>query len=118
MFFIPETAYIREKFEVLPVEEKAGDVKEKSDSSPEKATPPNEREKESTSFSENADVEHHLNRGADPPKTFWQLLKPWNNQKYSDDNFFRAALRPFVFCVSPVVAWGTLVYGTTSAWCT
>ncbi|KAL5485631.1 hypothetical protein ACEPAI_6672 [Sanghuangporus weigelae] len=112
IFFVPETAYVREKFEVLPVE----DFKEKSDSAASKRTPSGDggvEDKEIVSYS---DVEARSNKSLEPPKTFLQLLKPWNNQRYSDENLFKAALRPFSLVLSPVVAWGVLVYGTTQAW--
>ncbi|KAL5526994.1 hypothetical protein ACEPAF_8723 [Sanghuangporus sanghuang] len=116
IFFVPETAYVREKSEVLPVEERTVDSKEKSDLASGKKTSSGGcgvEDKRTVSYS---DVEPRSDKSLEPPKTFLQLLEPWNNQRYSDEIFSNAALRPFSLVLSPVVAWGTLVYGTTNAW--
>lgn len=36
--------------------------------------------------------------------------------RFTDESFFKISLRPFTLLCSPVVAWGTLVNGTTDSW--
>ncbi|KAI5117939.1 hypothetical protein M0805_002052 [Coniferiporia weirii] len=109
IFFVPETAYVRPEIGTIS----------KSDQPPSDSTPsssakalPNEKdstELEKVDADERASVE-------EKPKTFFQLMRPWSPHRFSDESFIRIALRPFTLLLSPVVAWGVLVYGTTSAW--
>ena len=121
ILFVPETAYVRLNPNALvPVDGNhlKGSSQEsqhnvQKDSSSEKAT--DTKETVSETYDE-------LNQGekcsgTEKPKTFLQLMKPWPTCRFSDERFFKIALRPFTLVFSPVVAWGTLVYGTTNAWC-
>ena len=121
-FFVPETAYMRRTpDEVLPVEERPTDEASITESrvNPEKSNPSSVKaleEKDSTSASLKVRDDNELRPGSGKPHKFWQMLLPWNGQHYSEEKYYRIVLRPFSLLLSPVVAWGTLVYGTTQAW--
>ena len=50
-----------------------------------------------------------------PPKTFWQSLKPWNG-RLRNENWFHVACRPFILFAYPAVLWSTLVYSLSVGW--
>lgn len=50
-----------------------------------------------------------------PPKTFYQTLKPWNG-RLRRDNWFRVAIRPFILFAYPSILWSTLVYSLSVGW--
>ena len=59
---------------------------------------------------------HYTNRlRAQPPKTFVQILKPWNG-RLRNDNWFKVALRPFILFAYPAILWSTLVYSLSIGW--
>ena len=50
-----------------------------------------------------------------PPKTFYQTLKPWNG-RLRRDNWFKVASRPFILFAYPSILWSTLVYSLSVGW--
>ncbi|KAL8727113.1 MAG: hypothetical protein Q9181_005825 [Wetmoreana brouardii] len=50
-----------------------------------------------------------------PPKTFFQTLKPWNGQ-LRHENWFLVALRPFILFAYPAILWSSLVYALSIGW--
>lgn len=50
-----------------------------------------------------------------PPKTFYQTLKPWNG-RLRRDNWFKVAIRPFILFAYPSILWSTLVYSLSVGW--
>ena len=50
-----------------------------------------------------------------PPKTFFQLLKPYSG-RLSPDNWFKVAFRPFVLYAYPSVLWSAMVYSLSVGW--
>lgn len=50
-----------------------------------------------------------------PPKTYGQILRPWNG-RLSQDNWFRVAYRPLVLFAYPAILWSTLVYSLSIGW--
>ncbi|MCJ1473471.1 hypothetical protein MMC13_002122 [Lambiella insularis] len=56
---------------------------------------------------------HHLR--TQPPKTFYQTLKPWNG-KLRNENWFKVAIRPFILFAYPSILWSTLVYSLSVGW--
>lgn len=50
-----------------------------------------------------------------PPKTFFQTLKPWNG-RLRRDNWFKVAFRPFILFAYPSILWSTLVYSLSVGW--
>ena len=50
-----------------------------------------------------------------PPKTVWQLLKPYSG-RLSKDNWFKVALRPFILYAYPSVLWSAMVYSLSVGW--
>ena len=50
-----------------------------------------------------------------PPRTFWQTLKPWNG-RLRHDRWLRVAMRPFILFAYPAVLWSTLVYALSIGW--
>ncbi|KIJ57868.1 hypothetical protein HYDPIDRAFT_103703 [Hydnomerulius pinastri MD-312] len=100
IFFVPETAFVRE---AAPAE---------------RTDVPSDKE---ASLIEN-DVEKSSSTGealtapSTPKFSYWRSLSPWVGYRFTEENFWKICLRPFTLICSPVVAWGTLVYGTTTAW--
>ena len=50
-----------------------------------------------------------------PPKTLFQLLKPYSG-RLSPDNWFKVAFRPFVLYAYPSVLWSAMVYSLSVGW--
>ncbi|KAL8952108.1 MAG: hypothetical protein Q9222_001976 [Ikaeria aurantiellina] len=50
-----------------------------------------------------------------PPKTFVQVLKPWNG-RLRHENWFKVALRPFILFAYPAILWSALVYSLSIGW--
>ena len=50
-----------------------------------------------------------------PPKSFKETLKPWNG-RLRKDNWFRAAVRPFILFAYPAILWSALVYSLSIGW--
>lgn len=50
-----------------------------------------------------------------PPKTFYQTLKPWNG-RLRRDNWLKVAIRPFILFAYPSILWSTLVYSLSVGW--
>ena len=50
-----------------------------------------------------------------PPKTFYQTLKPWNG-RLRRDRWLKVAFRPFVLFAYPAILWSTLVYSLSIGW--
>ncbi|KAL6713509.1 hypothetical protein ACLMJK_008974 [Lecanora helva] len=50
-----------------------------------------------------------------PPKTYAQILKPWNG-RLRDDRWFLVAFRPFILFAYPSILWSTLVYSLSIGW--
>ena len=50
-----------------------------------------------------------------PPKTFYQTLKPWNG-RLCRDKWFKVAIRPFILFAYPSILWSTLVYSLSIGW--
>lgn len=57
-------------------------------------------------------TEHHRER---PPKTFVETLKPWNG-RLRQDNWLRAAVRPFILYAYPAILWSALIYSLSIGW--
>lgn len=51
-----------------------------------------------------------------PPKTYWQLLAPYDTSNADPRPFWRVALGPFTLLTYPAVMWGGLVYGVQIMW--
>ena len=62
-----------------------------------------------------ATLRYTANLRTQPPKTYLQTLRP-SNGRLCDDNWFRAAARPFVLFAYPSVLWSTLVYSLSIGW--
>ncbi|KIJ62925.1 hypothetical protein HYDPIDRAFT_176332 [Hydnomerulius pinastri MD-312] len=101
IFFVPETAFVRE---AIPAE-RTSSLSDKEASSIENGV-----EK-----SIDATVEILAVPSTAKP-SYWRSLSPWVGYRFNDESFWKICLRPFTMLCSPVVAWGTLVYGTTNAW--
>ena|ERR1700761_4567501 len=50
-----------------------------------------------------------------PPKSFVDTLRPFNG-RINQDNWIKAALRPFVLFAYPAVLWSALVYSLSVGW--
>ena len=114
ILFVPETAYVRPSTDVPPTESVVHPSDRKTDSG-------------SVSPADKASIEQHDHvfesanekeaaMTNEKAKTTFQLMKLWNNERYTDESFFKIAARPFTLLLSPVVMWGCLVYGTTNGW--
>ena len=55
-----------------------------------------------------------LHRGQ-PPKSFWQQLRPYSG-RLRKDNWFRVAARPFILFCYPSILWSALVYSLSIGW--
>ncbi|KAH8109264.1 MFS general substrate transporter, partial [Phellopilus nigrolimitatus] len=114
ILFVPETAYIRQEFNTVS-EVKAEPGPELVSAS--KGLSPSKTSSDEKGFAEiemTADIES--SKKEERPQTFLQLMKPWAGHRFSDQSLSKIAIRPFALVLSPVVAWGALVYGTTNAW--
>ena len=49
-------------------------------------------------------------------ESFLRSLSPWSGRRFSNEGLLNVAKRPFTISLSPIVLWGSLVYGTTNAW--
>lgn len=125
ILFVPETAYIRPEIDTLVVGGAVGgaiagaegshDSREASSSKlPDEV---DEKPRASNEHVEHADAEKAIG-SAEKPAGFFELMKPIAGHRFTKDKFWKVACRPFTLCCSPLVAWGALVFGTTSAWCT
>lgn len=129
IFFVPETAFIRADVSTIAeVEaEKFQYVEKHSELDPSnssKVAPhsklndgPDEKSMD-VMQKEGSDTERASDVGG-RKGTFSMLIRslaPWSGQRYSDESFWKIGARPFTLALSPVVAWGTLVYGTTNVW--
>lgn len=50
-----------------------------------------------------------------PPKTYYQTLKPWNG-KLRHESWPRAAFRPFILFLYPSILWSAMVYALSVGW--
>jgi len=106
-FFVPETAYNRPESPTSKTTSPSDESHEKEGSDKVTELQVSEVEKAS-GFSIQSETER--------PRSYWSSLKPWENRRFSDASFWKLSISPFTFVCSPIVAWGTLVYGSTSAW--
>ncbi|EJD46874.1 MFS general substrate transporter [Auricularia subglabra TFB-10046 SS5] len=113
ILFVPETAYVRKEVSTLSEETPSSDMVEP-------VAIENTKEKEGTaSNAGSSDIE--LQQPSPPQsqfttKQFLQSLKPWTGERYTETSFLTLAIRPFSLVPSPIVLWGTLIYGTTQCW--
>ncbi|KAL0258110.1 hypothetical protein SLS55_007282 [Diplodia seriata] len=105
IFFVPETAYIREG--TAPTRNFAN---EKGGGSDEESSGPRKEGRA-------VHIEHVIHAGADEAKlSYWQTMRPWTGHKYSKAPMWKIMARPFVMFFYPAVLWGFLIYGTTLTW--
>ncbi|KAH7922411.1 MFS general substrate transporter [Leucogyrophana mollusca] len=110
ILFVPETAYRRST--VVNAHIESSD--QSTSSIPGKST---------SAVTESSDVEKISKVSIDvlPSDTekrdsYRKSLLPYAGYRYTEESFWRICLRPFTLLCSPVVAWGTLIYGTTAGW--
>ncbi|KDQ52945.1 hypothetical protein JAAARDRAFT_61535 [Jaapia argillacea MUCL 33604] len=115
ILFVPETAYNRPQIDTLAHETPIPPSPQQLHPS---NSPTDEKRSEKASYDAQV-IESGLpakNATDEKPLTTWQLMRPYAGHTFSDESFWRLSLRPFTLLCSPIVAWGALVYGTTSGW--
>ncbi|KAH8116746.1 MFS general substrate transporter, partial [Phellopilus nigrolimitatus] len=110
ILFIPETAYVRQKAHTisdLGAKSGLGSASNNSSRSTFSSYEDDAVEKKTL------DVESSRKEVA---KTSLELMLPWAGHRFSDLSFLKVVSHVLTLTASPVVAWGTLVMGTTMTW--
>lgn len=117
ILFVPETAYVRSEVNTINNEDDTATV---ADPNSKPVSPSgsgiSDEKVDQRRFEDVESSKSDNKRLIEKPYSALRLMRPWEGKRFSDENFFKITLRPFTLLLSPVVAWGTLVYGTTSAW--
>ncbi|KAH7906864.1 major facilitator superfamily domain-containing protein [Hygrophoropsis aurantiaca] len=113
ILFVPETAYRRSTSvsdKTMAINSTSAlETATKSSSAPTGSSDV-DLEKTSATFAAGYTLEVEVH------ESYMRSLLPWAGYKFTDESFWRICLRPFTLLCSPVVAWGTLIYGTTAGW--
>jgi len=99
ILFVPETSYIRERrFEIDEIGDtpSTGALNEKSE------------EKDPSAFRQESVLS---TRSYPPKKTWFQELRPWTGQIYSDESFWKLVIAPFGILTNLAILWFVVVTG-------
>ncbi|KAH6681503.1 major facilitator superfamily domain-containing protein [Halenospora varia] len=110
VFFVPETAYIREPVTARYHHEspKAVSESEKPDQNP--------TEKEVSSSGTPPQTVAPTSTPTEPKDPYLRTLKFTTGKRYTDAPFWKILIRPVVIFWYPAVLWAFLIYGTTLTW--
>ncbi|EGO25031.1 hypothetical protein SERLADRAFT_438636 [Serpula lacrymans var. lacrymans S7.9] len=110
ILFVPETAYVRPVLSREPIPQEPSSPDHNKGGSLNIDVIDVDVEKSSKLAGSFSDT------GTETVYPYLRTLLPYSRHRFSEGKFWKIALRPFTLVCSPAVAWGTLVYGTTSGW--
>ncbi|KAH8116719.1 MFS general substrate transporter [Phellopilus nigrolimitatus] len=110
IFFVPETAYVRQTVHAI------SDLGVK----PGLGSASNNSSRSTFSSDEDVSVEDKTldieSSRKEVANTFLQLIKPWAGHRFSDQSFLKLSSRVLSLGASPVIGWAIIVFGTSSTW--